>query len=190
MWYQPLGDQQSPVGRTLVHQTGINGFTSSTPSAAQPLTTRHICRAGYNLLLDRRSSIFINQKSPHFVLLSAVQIIRLWVLSIPSPAVLWPPYLQTPRTASILPAFSWGIFRGRAQSWEQRKQKMLERQKVVSQICIQQLLCTIVCSFSDELHERRGLKPAAVPWDIGSESSQVALQQAGERLLFFCNSGW
>lgn len=118
MWYQPLGDQQSPVGRTLVHQTGINGFTSSAPSAAQPLTTRHICRAGYNLLLDRRSSIFINQKSPHFVLLSAVQIIRLWVLSIPSPAVLWPPYLQTPRTASILPAFSWGIFRGRAQSWE------------------------------------------------------------------------
>lgn len=56
-------------------------------SAAQPLTKMLVCRAGYNLLLDRRSSIFISQKSSQFVLLPAVQIICPEVLSTPSPAV-------------------------------------------------------------------------------------------------------
>lgn len=65
-------------------------------SAAQPLTKMLICRAGYNLLLGRRGSIFINQKSPHSVLLPAVQILCPRVLSIPSPAVPWTLYLAMP----------------------------------------------------------------------------------------------
>lgn len=96
-----MGDQQSPVWSTLITQTGINEFPSSPPlPAAQPLARMLICRAGHNVLIDRRSSTFISQKSPHFVLLlPAAQITHPRVLSIPSltvPGTLSPEGTNTP----------------------------------------------------------------------------------------------
>lgn len=106
--------------------------------AAPPACSSASCKdahleTGHNLLLDRRSSIFINQKSPHFVLLlPAVQITHPQVLSILSLTV----QERWASNAATLPALSWGICPAKPKAgnlqlrFEQFTQKILETQKV------------------------------------------------------------
>lgn len=163
-------------------------------SAAQPLPKTLVCRAGFNLLLDRGSSIFINQKSPHSALLFAVQIICLWVLSMPSPAAWWRLHLETPRDASISQPSAGGV-RARVQSseaaatfWVIQIENAGETKGCTSNLHTATPRSSSV--FEKQLCERGGLSWAAVPWDIYSKSSQTALQQACRCILLYCNSRW
>lgn len=154
-----------------------------------------ICRAGYNLLLDRRSSIVINQKSPHFVLLHALQTICPQVLSISSPTVSWMLYLETPSNASTLPALSQGFFIARLQSWEtvtafwaMQIENPGKTKRFISN------LHTATSSRNSPLFKKRAM------WKRRTEAASCmlggllhifpgSLWQACKCMLFFCNPG-
>lgn len=163
--------------------------------AAQPLTKMLICRAGYDLLFDRRSSIFINQKSPHFVLLPAVQIICPRVLSIPSPAGSWMLYLETPRNAPTVPALSRGASIARVQSWETATVFWaMQIDNVGKTKGFISNLHTATSPCNSSLFKKRAMwkgRTEAGSCTLG-EWSQIlpgSLRQACKRTLFFSNPG-
>lgn len=147
------------------------------PSACSSASCKDAHLQSRTLLAARRSSIFIKQKSPHFVLL------------LPAVQITHPQFYQSCHSlsqecwssnAAALPALSWGICTARAQSWEPatalwaiQTENAGNTKGLISNLHI----ATYPRNRSllkKELHEKGELKQAAARWEIYPKPSQEA----------------